>query len=552
MTIAGKIFTVSQAATTTVDTTAPLVSLTSPSSGSSVSATVTVTANASDNVGVSKVEIYRDGTLLLADTASPYSVSDDTTKLSNGSHTYMAKAYDAAGNSSSSSSTVTVSNGTTGTTGQLQGLQTNLPPYLAEARGVAVDHSGNTIAVGNFYGNVDFGSGLISGAGGYDVFVVKYTPQGVRLWVKRLGSAGADQAYGVAVDSQNNIIVVGTFQGSVDFGGGVIAANGGATGQDAFVAKYSPSGAYIWAKSFGSTANDFANGVAVDGSDNVLVTSQSGGIVNFGNGISLTGHGGYDVALVKFQGVTAGSITAGTTLWAQLYGGSGQDNATGLAVDRNGDVLVTGNFGGSGNLGGTPLPGSQSGGIFVAKYSGVNGTYKWSRMMGNNSGYGIVTDPGTGNVFVTGGFTGSVDLGGGAMTTPWGGTGGLFVAAYDASGTYQWAKVYGGNGDTGYAIAVDGSGNLALAGSARGTIDFTSSGVPMSGTGFLLANFTTSGTFRWAKRSNQSQSWGYGVGFDSLGHVVAGGSFYNTADFGGISGAASGGAYNVFVGQYMK
>ncbi|HVX48413.1 MAG TPA: Ig-like domain-containing protein [Candidatus Saccharimonadales bacterium] len=92
------------------DTTNPTVSIASPSNGSTVSGIVTATASASDNVGVTKVEISVDGSLKIADTSAPYNYSFDSKTISNGSHTISAKAYDAAGNSSSSSVTVTVNN----------------------------------------------------------------------------------------------------------------------------------------------------------------------------------------------------------------------------------------------------------------------------------------------------------------------------------------------------------------------------------------------------------------------------------------------------------
>ena len=145
-----------------------------------------------------------------------------------------------------------------------------------------------------------------------------------------------------------------------------------------------------------------------------------------------------------------------------------------------------------------------------------------------------------------------VNFGGGLITTPWGRNGGLFLAAYDPSGNYQWAKAWGGSGDTGYAITVDSNSNLALTGLSTGTVDFSGSGIPMSGTGYFLANFTTSGSFRWAVRGNDSQSWGYAVGFDPLGHVLTGGSFYSTCNFGGLSATAGSGDYNLFVAQYTK
>ncbi len=95
------------------DTTPPTTSITAPTNGATVSGTTSVTASASDNVGVTKVEFYLDGALQTTDTATPYSWSWNTTTAANGSHTLQSKAYDAAGNVGSSSTvTVTVSNST--------------------------------------------------------------------------------------------------------------------------------------------------------------------------------------------------------------------------------------------------------------------------------------------------------------------------------------------------------------------------------------------------------------------------------------------------------
>lgn len=92
------------------DTTAPTVSITSPSDGETVSDIVTATANASDDVGVTYVVFSLDGTLKLADNASPYNYSFDSKTLTNGSHTLSAKAYDAAGNTKTATITINVNN----------------------------------------------------------------------------------------------------------------------------------------------------------------------------------------------------------------------------------------------------------------------------------------------------------------------------------------------------------------------------------------------------------------------------------------------------------
>lgn len=94
------------------DTTAPSVSVTAPTDGSTVSGTVSLTASASDGVGVSGVQFKLDSTTLIGseDTTDPYSASWDSTAVSNGSHTLSAVARDAAGNMATSTITITVSN----------------------------------------------------------------------------------------------------------------------------------------------------------------------------------------------------------------------------------------------------------------------------------------------------------------------------------------------------------------------------------------------------------------------------------------------------------
>ncbi|HSP13351.1 MAG TPA: Ig-like domain-containing protein [Thermoanaerobaculia bacterium] len=93
------------------DTTPPTVSITAPANGATVSGTTSVTASASDDVGVSKVEFYLDGTLQSTDPTSPYAWSWNTTMTTNGGHALTSMAYDAAGNRATSAAVnVTVNN----------------------------------------------------------------------------------------------------------------------------------------------------------------------------------------------------------------------------------------------------------------------------------------------------------------------------------------------------------------------------------------------------------------------------------------------------------
>jgi hypothetical protein len=131
------------------DTTAPTTSISSPTAGSTVSGTVTITAAASDNVGVTKVEIYVDGALRTTDTTSPYTWSWNTTTFANSSHTITAKAYDAAGNIGSAANvSVTVNNAGGGGSSQLlsnPGFETGTASPWVASTGI-IDNSASEAA----------------------------------------------------------------------------------------------------------------------------------------------------------------------------------------------------------------------------------------------------------------------------------------------------------------------------------------------------------------------------------------------------------------------
>jgi subtilisin family serine protease len=134
-----------QAALTTAiaDAQAPSASISSPGSGSSVSGLLAVNVSATDNVGVTRVDLKLNGGVIATDTASPYSFSLDTTQLSNGSATLVAVAYDAAGNAGSSSPVAIAVNNTAATA-----VDTTPPVVAISAPANGTSVSGNvTISV---------------------------------------------------------------------------------------------------------------------------------------------------------------------------------------------------------------------------------------------------------------------------------------------------------------------------------------------------------------------------------------------------------------------
>src|SRR5207249_2825592 len=221
--------------------------------------------------------------------------------------------------------------------------------------GMSPTFSGNTPTCpaaggGQYRWARDFGGGPLTSVSSADIFVAKYTPTGAHLWSRRCGGAGAaNAAYGVAVDGSGNVFMTGYFKGTVSFGGATFTSSLG--GLDVFVAKYAAAdGSHLWSKNFPSGANELGAGIAVDGSGNVVITGWFDGYINFGGPPTVLGSlGGRNVFVTKLSG------SDGSHIWSFLVGNGGDQAANAVAVDRSGDVVLTGYFMDSIDFGGGVL-----------------------------------------------------------------------------------------------------------------------------------------------------------------------------------------------------
>jgi hypothetical protein len=309
------------------------------------------------------------------------------------------------------------------------------------AHGVAVDADGNVFVTGYFSGTVDFGGGGLTSAGGWDIFLAKYSSSGTHQWSKRFGSSGSDLAKRVAVDVPGDVFLTGYVGGTVDFGGGEIPFGGGF---DIFLAKIDSSGAHEWSQVFGGGGIDEGEGLAVDPTGSALIIGYFQSAVDFGGGV-LTGAGFNDICVAKFD-------SDGVHVWSQAFGGASNDIGVGVAADASGNVLVTGLFSGTVDFGGGDLVGIGQD-VFVAKYD-PGGAHAWSRHLGQNSpdiGFDVVADA-SGNAFLTGVV------------------GGIFVAKYSPSGDQEWYQEF--LTGWGFGVALDVHENLLVTGSFSGALDF--------------------------------------------------------------------------------
>ena len=300
--------------------------------------------------------------------------------------------------------------------------------------GVAVDTNGNAYVTGHFEGSASFGGTTLTSTGNYDVFVAKLDTNGNWQWAKSAGGTNWDVGYGVAVDTNGNAIITGSFMESASFGGTTLTSTGN---WDVFVAKLNSNGAWLWAKSAGGSDWDEGQGVAVDTSGNAYVTGYFQGSASFG-GTTLVSQGSADVFVAKLN-------SNGVWQWAVSAGGTSEDIGYGVAVDTNGNAYVTGHFEGSASFGGTTLTSTGNYDVFVAKLD-TNGNWQWAKSAGGTNwdgGMGVAVDV-NGNVIITGYFQGSASFGGTTLVSQGGSD--VFVAKLSDSGSGLTFNITGGLG----------------------------------------------------------------------------------------------------------
>ncbi len=410
--------------------------------------------------------------------------------------------------------------------------------YWLAARSLATDASGNVFMTGAFWYSIDFGSGPLTSAGDEDIFLAKYDASGKPLWSKRFGSTWWDEGNSLATDADGNIYVTGYFFGSVDFGGGPLT---GPVSQDIFLAKFDTNGNHLWSKRFGSTGMDEGNSLAIDAAGNVYLTGNFYYAVDFGGGPLGGNAGRYDIFLAKYD-------SSGNHLWSRSFGSAGDDYGYALATDPSGSVTMTGIIQGSVDFGGGGLVYAGSDDIFLAKYD-ASGKHLWSKSCGStgyDAGRSLATDR-EGNIFLAGVIQGSVDLGGGPLTSA--GENDIFLARYDANGNHSWSKRFGSTGDDyAFSIATDPSDTVFVTGRFEDRIDFGGGALTSAGgDDIFLARYAANGNHLWSKRfGNMWHDYGKSLATDAAGHVFMTGQFSGVVDFG--SGPLDGGDYrNIFL-----
>lgn len=329
-----------------------------------------------------------------------------------------------------------------------------------------------------------------------DLFIVKFSNNGNRLWATYLGGSLRDRAWGggqpfdgqlgcaVKADHLGNIYVASNTI-STDFptlnpGGGAYFQNALVTNEDAVLSKFSPTGVMLWSTYIGGTGGDAILDMTVDNANNLFVVGNTGS-ADFptnnpgGGAYTQTLAGRVDLFLIKFT-------PAGVMEWSTFYGGDQNNWGLGITTDNSDNIYVTGSTSGTfptmDQGGGAYYQANQVGpawehNAFLLKFNN-NGQRLWATHYGGNvrtHGFSVACDN-LGNTYMCGATTsdslGIVNLPGAYNQASFGGDlllGDGFIVKFDANGVRTWSTYFGGTGGEQFTdIVCDGDDNVHVIG----------------------------------------------------------------------------------------
>jgi hypothetical protein len=383
-------------------------------------------------------------------------------------------------------------------------------------------------------------------------------------WTKVIGGTGTDLGSSVAIDSLDNVYLVGSFSETVNFnpesGIDLKTSEGN---DDIFFSKYNSLGDHLWTKNIGGSSYDRGLSIAIDSENNIFIAGFFEETVDFdsGSGIdSKTSNGSEDVFLTKYS-------SSGNYQWTKTFGGTNSDYCQSLMVDGENNIYMAGHFIGTVDFDtGSGVDEKTSNGaydVFITKYSS-SGNYQWTKTFGGTGwdwGNSITLDS-QNHIYIAGFFNNTVDFDPGIGTDQKISVGSddIFIVKFDTQGNYYWARTVGGIGsDMGNSIAIDSSDNIYISGGFSDTADFdpgteTDSRTSNGSNDIFLTKYDEQGNCLWTKTTGGAGSdFSRSVEINRSDNVYIAGTFNETVDFNPESetdSKSSIGSYDSFITKY--
>ncbi|MFA5178439.1 MAG: hypothetical protein WC427_02665 [Candidatus Paceibacterota bacterium] len=334
---------------------------------------------------------------------------------------------------------------------------------------LGLDFKENIYLIGYFGGLADFDPNLenekiLDAVSGRDAFLAKYNNNGKFEWAKKIGNLEKipflenddrfEEARVIAFDKDNNVYLAGVFDGTINLdepnsGNTLNTFTSKNNSRDVFIAVYNELGEYQKGFILGDTGDDEVQGLIINPDKEIYLAGSFSGKTNFdlkdktNKKTIFSSNGNFDAFLLKYNNDF-------DYLWSKKWGGNGKDESFGLALNKNNEIIVAGNFFGPITIGTKKLLLEGASNVFFAIFN-QNGELKIAKSFGSGSAKALkVIFDQENNIYLSGFFKticnfSTIKENKSLIATSEGAATDAFIAKYDQEGNYLWANNLGGN-----------------------------------------------------------------------------------------------------------
>lgn len=384
--------------------------------------------------------------------------------------------------------------------------------------GVTIDSNGNIYAAGET-SSVDYiaTQGAYQGEinGFIDAFIRKFDCNGQLIWSTYFGGEEHDSAYGIACDSNNNVVITGytMSENGIATPGVWQEINNGGFG-DAYVAKFTSDGDFLWGTYFGGSDYDCSNGVACDFSNNIIITGHTASTDSIATpNAFLTTYQGYgDAFIAKFN-------LNGQLNWSTYFGYEDYDSGLSIASDSFNNIFITGQTNSYMNIATETSFQEEFGGFsdgFLTKFN-PSGSRIWATYYGGeiDDACNSVKVDDLNYILIAGTTNSEIGIASSeAFQDELAGVEDGFVAKFSNEGERLWGTYYGGNDYDGiYSVCNDSLNDVFISGF---TLSQNNISTPLVHQENLAGFGLNTDGFIAKLTSNGNRAWGtyYGGDFD--------------------------------------